>query len=164
MSAQALPQRSPIEILNARIPKTPPVKVEEIAADMGLRISKRALGPNVAGMIIKDRLSSAGFTIYINGDDNVRRQRFTLAHEIAHYVLHRDLIGDGITDNAMYRSSLSDAYERQANRMAADILMPTHLVLSYYKTVTPALAPLADAFDVSVDAMRIRLQEIGVGP
>jgi Zn-dependent peptidase ImmA (M78 family) len=30
------------------------------------------------------------------------RQRFTLAHEIAHYVLHRDLVENGIVDDTMY--------------------------------------------------------------
>jgi hypothetical protein len=37
---------------------------------------------------------------------------------------HRDLIGDGLIDDGMYRSKLGGDYERQANRFAAEILMP----------------------------------------
>jgi Zn-dependent peptidase ImmA (M78 family) len=114
-------------------------------------------------MIIRDHrgFSPAGYTIHVNADDNPARQRFTIAHEIAHYVLHRDLIGDGITDDPLYRSSLGEWYERQANKMAADILMPPKLVRAMYRSGTVSLAPLARAFEVSVDAMRIRLEELG---
>lgn len=158
---------SPIEILNAHRPSSPPVNVEELAQALGLMIVRRSgLGPQIAGMIIRDRKLAppSGFTIHINAEDNPRRQRFTIAHEIAHYVLHRDLIGDGITDDALYRSPLGEWYERQANKMAADILMPPQLLRSLYRRGMVALAQLAGAFDVSVDAMRIRLEEIGLAP
>lgn len=163
MSEARLPQMTPLEILSANTPADPPVNVEAIAQQIGLPIYRGNLAPNVAGMIIRDRRhpSPTGFAIHVNANDNPRRQRFTIAHEIAHYILHRDLIGDGITDDVMYRSDLGDMYERQANRMAADILMPAQLVISHYRKV-PAIAPLARAFDVSDGAMRIRLQELFV--
>src|SRR3546814_2493487 len=81
-------------------------------------------------MIRKDaeRGGESGFAIYVNGSHPRVRRRFSIAHEIAHFALHRNLIGDGVTDDAMYRSNLSSAVEVQANRMAADILMPWHLI------------------------------------
>jgi predicted transcriptional regulator len=167
MSEARLPQMTPVEILNANTPQIPPVDVEKIARELGLPIHRRSdLTSDVAGMIIKDRRhpSPSGFAIHVNANDNLRRQRFTIAHEIAHYILHRDLIGDGITDDALYRSSLGDIYERQANRMAADILMPASLLRTYYREKTPAIAPLAHAFDVSMEAMAIRLNELRLGP
>src|SRR3546814_8751462 len=83
-------------------------------------------------MIRKDaeRGGESGFAIYVNGSHPRVRRRFSIAHEIAHFALHRNLIGDGVTDDAMYRSNLSSAVEVQANRMAADILMPWHLIRS----------------------------------
>src|SRR3546814_3235070 len=72
-------------------------------------------------MIRKDaeRGGESGFAIYVNGSHPRVRRRFSIAHEIAHFALHRNLIGDGVTDDAMYRSNLSSAVEVQANRMAA---------------------------------------------
>lgn len=161
---------SPIEILNASRPEAPPVNVEKLARDLGLIVFHVSnLGPDIAGKIMRDarRMAPAGYAIYVNGNDNPRRQRFTIAHEIAHYVLHRDLIGDGITDSAtdgaLYRSSLGDDYERQANRLAADVLMPAQLVRAYYRGGVVSYAQLAEAFDVSIDAIRIRLQELRLG-
>jgi len=167
MSDLSLPQMlSPVEVLNANRPVAPPVDVEKLAAQLGLLVYRSDLSTEIAGKIVRETslLSDySGFAVHINMHDNPRRQRFTLAHEIAHYVLHRDLIGDGVTDDAMYRSKLGDIYERQANRMAADILMPAPLVRSEYR-IQPAIAPLAQAFNVSMDAMAIRVNELRLGP
>src|SRR6266403_928090 len=164
MSDSAL-RMSPLEIGNAHRPSSPPVNLEELAQALGLLIIRRVdLSHQIAAMIIRDRRhhSSSGYAIHGKANDNHRRQRFTIAHETAHYVLHRDLIGDGVTDDALYRSSLGDWYERQANKMAADILMPPQLVISLFKGGMRSLASLAKAFDVSIDAMRIRLEELGL--
>jgi Zn-dependent peptidase ImmA (M78 family) len=158
--------RSPIEVLNANRPATPPVDVEKLATELGLLVYLSDLPTEIAGKIIKEASLLAdysGFSVHINRRDNPRRQRFTLAHEIAHYILHRDLIGDGVIDDALYRSKLGDIYERQANRMAADILMPAPLVRSEYR-IRPAIAALAQAFNVSKEAMAIRVNELRLGP
>jgi len=155
--------QSPSDVI-ARHQNACPVDVEAIARDLGIAVAYDvSLGGNVSGKIVKDeRASRSGYAIYINAADNERRQRFTLAHEIAHFVLHRDLIGDGVVDSALYRSSLSDEHERQANRMAADMLLPAPLVRSRYRT-EKALSRISAAFNVSEDAMRIRLKELRLG-
>ncbi|MGC1444011.1 MAG: hypothetical protein WA837_00980, partial [Xanthobacteraceae bacterium] len=62
----------------------------------------------------------------------------------------------------MYRSSLSNVYEVQANKMAADILMPIRLV-KIWRSRQPNLGALAETFQVSAEAMRIRLESIDRG-
>ncbi len=141
-----------------------PVRVEPIARDIGIQVVLDAsLGKDIAGKIVRQATGSpSGWAIYINANDLARRRRFTLAHEIAHYVLHRDLIGDGLIDDALYRSKLGEWYERQANRMAADILMPAALVRGLYHGGMRALAYLSETLDVSEAAVRIRLAELGL--
>ena len=82
----------------SRYTQDAPVDVDAIARDLGLDISIDVMDPEIAGKIVRDQSgkSPAGYSVFINGRDPLRRQRFTLAHEIAHYVLHRDLIGDGL--------------------------------------------------------------------
>lgn len=104
-------------------------------------------------------------TIRINRHDVKERQRFTLAHEIAHFLLHRDKIGDGITDDVLYRSGLSDAQEAQANRLAADIVMPWGLIqnrLESYADLKPEqkIERLAADTEISTTAIKIRLGKI----
>ncbi|MDP9139968.1 MAG: ImmA/IrrE family metallo-endopeptidase, partial [Pseudomonadota bacterium] len=97
-----------------------------------------------------------------NRHDPPKRQRFTVAHEIAHFLLHRDDIGDGISDDVLYRSNLSDKREQQANRLAADILMPATLIANAKedaeeKGVGDVALYLSEMFVVSEAAMQIKL-------
>ena len=135
-----------------------PVDVYSLAASLGLKIySDDFSGRNVSGKLVR---RNGEFFIVVNDKDPASRQRFTVAHEIAHFVLHRDMISTELEDNAMYRSDLSDTYEIEANRLAADILLPADRVKQEYKK-TPALVPLSNKFDVSVDALKIRLKQLG---
>ena len=72
--------------------------------------------------------------------------------------MHRDRIGDGLEDDALYRSGLSTLEEVQANRMAAEILMPYALIDEAIKNGKKTIAELAQLFVVSKEAMNLRLQ------
>ncbi|MCY4326154.1 MAG: ImmA/IrrE family metallo-endopeptidase [Rhodobacteraceae bacterium] len=137
---------------------SPPVPVVALANDLGLRVFKsgtRAWSDNVSGLI--KRTSGDGFEIYVNGDHQFHRRRFTIAHEIAHFVLHKDKIGDELTDDALYRSGLSNEIEREANSFAAKILMPPHLINDKIQDGVNNIYDLATIFKVSPSAMSLRL-------
>ena len=152
--------RSPSAVI-ADYSDSVPVDLEGLATHLGLVVSyDSSLSSDVSGKITKSSSAPSGFSITVNANDLPRRRRFTLAHEIAHYVLHRDLI-DSLVDNAMYRSSLSTSYERQANQYAAKILLPAPAVTRAYRSC-PDPRRLANMFDVSQQAMRIRLEELGL--
>lgn len=138
-----------------------PIDVDAIAKELGLPVTRTNLGDNIAGQIIRSPgRSRSGFVIYVNGTEHPNRQRFTIAHEIAHFVLHRDLIEDGVTDDTLYRSpELSSYLEVQANRMAADILMPVRL-LKRERAKNGDARFLAKLFGVSPSAMEIRLKSL----
>ncbi len=139
----------------------PPVKLIDLARALGVPIKAATLSPGISGEI-RPNSDKSGFIIRVNRHDPPKRQRFTVAHELAHYLLHRDHILDGIKDNVLYRSSLSDILEQQANRLAADILMPYSLLChakeeAEEKGVGDIILYLSDRFGVSEGAMRIRL-------
>lgn len=137
-----------------------PVQTVPIANDLGLSVYRDDDWPDdVSGMIIKnaDLGGHSGYAIIVNAKHHEHRRRFTIAHEVAHYVLHQDLIGDGIQDDALYRSGLSNRQEAQANRLAADILMPWHLINKAIADGVATVPELARLFSVSKSAMSIRL-------
>ncbi|MDP3117972.1 MAG: ImmA/IrrE family metallo-endopeptidase [Phenylobacterium sp.] len=140
-----------------------PVDLDAMAADLGLEVERSPLSENIAGKLVRDARARAGYRIVINSRDSSRRQRFTFAHELAHYMLHRDLV-DEVVDNALYRSpNLGDDMERQADRFAAQLLLPANEVRRAYAR-EKALARLAELFDVSDQALRIRLRELRLAP
>ncbi|MEJ1967404.1 MAG: ImmA/IrrE family metallo-endopeptidase [Rhizomicrobium sp.] len=133
-----------------------PVDVVEIVSALGLELSYEPMG-DLAGKIERKERT---FKITINSSDNPRRRRFTIAHEIGHYILHRDMIEDGVTDDAMYRSALGSFFETQANQYAAFVLMPPNLVKAAFYSGIKSFVDMAKHFDVSDQAAQIRMKTI----
>lgn len=134
-----------------------PIDVVSLANMLGIKVYDAAWPPSVSGKIQRDNVKGgqSGYAIFVNKDHSETRKRFTVAHEIAHYVLHEPFIGDGLFDDALYRSGLPEEKEVQANKMAADILMPWSELQPLIGTMTPE--ELAAKFKVSKEAMNIRL-------
>ena len=145
-----------------RLQKTVPVDVVSIAKTLGLGVyESHDLPEGIAGKIFRDRKHGGHgeYSIVVRGADPFVRKRFTVAHEIAHYLLHRHLFsGGGLVDDALYRSQLSTALEAQANGLAADLLMPWHLLSPIAEK---PISELAGLFEVSQQAMTIRLESRG---
>lgn len=134
-----------------------PVDIYGLARELGLKVVEADLG-NLSGKI--ESLGLFGFQITVNSTHPALRRRFTVAHEIAHYVLHRDLIGDGIVDDAMYRSRQSDEIESRANSYAASLLMPSPLVRQFWRVGRRSFAEMSAKFEVSQEVARIRMREL----
>jgi hypothetical protein len=154
-------QESERSILQRHLSETP-VRLGALARDLGLEVFKSPLKPGISGLIEPSDSARSGFRIRVNRHESVERQRFTLAHEISHYLLHREFIRNGVIDNTMYRSSLSSKQEIEANKLASKIVMPDALVnqlrrdyagLDYDEMVHR----MASDLRVSEPAMRIKL-------
>ena len=115
--------------------------------------------------------------VFVNADDPVPRRRFTAGHELGHFILHRELMGGKVSfgDSPATVVEVEDesalAMERQANRFAAEILMPAEVCRAraeaFRRTYrvcprTPFAYHLAAEMLVSPEAMRYRLRDLGV--
>lgn len=94
------------------------------------------------------------------------RLRFTCAHELAHWLIHQELYsGSGDTaamkTNIANSSEADQSIERQADKLASDLLMPISQVKRcfYHTTGSDKTAVLAERFGVSKQAMEIQLKE-----
>jgi len=130
-----------------------PVDITGIAKVLGLKVWESKSFPNdIAGKLLREGMQ---YTIIVRAQDPFVRKRFTVAHELAHYLLHRHLFATELVDNALYRSPLSTPIEAQANSLAADLLMPWHLLMPL---IDRSPSELAQIFQVSEQAMQIRLE------
>lgn len=119
----------------------------------------------VSGILRKEE---GVFRIYVNSKHSPNRKRYTIAHEIAHYVLHADGIGAFVDPELnLYRSkdhgseTTSGDMEIQANIFASALLMPAPLVKSAYGSYRD-IAAMAKSFMVSSEAMGNRLVNLGL--
>lgn len=142
-----------------------PVDVYAMARKFGIAVWKSSEFPaEVSGKIFPDGAhgGQSGFSIVVNAKDGFYRQRFTVAHELAHFIYHHAMIGDGLADDTFYRSGLPTALEVEANRFAADIIMPERGIRYLLASGVRSVEELAKRMQVSQAAMRVRLSQLNL--
>lgn len=141
-----------------RFQKQAPVDVLGLADALGLQVWEDDINP-FSGALKKDPLHGgiSGYSLIVNAVEPLPRKRFTIAHEIAHFILHRDQLVHGDIEETLYRGGLSDRLETEANKLAADILMPLSLIEDLINKGITSIEELAEALEVSKTAIGIRL-------
>jgi Zn-dependent peptidase ImmA (M78 family) len=129
---------------------TPPINIELVAAALGFQvISLYAVGDEFSGMV-----STRQKLIGVNGRHHHHRRRFTIAHELAHILLNHP-------PESSCTSRQIALYNTEADACAAELLMPT-AIFGQRRFAAKSLANLAYDFDVSEEAIRVRLRGTGL--
>lgn len=148
-----------------------PVSVEELAKHLGVTINYEPFKEDLSGVLVKDKKRTV---IGVNSSHPKTRQRFTIAHEIGHFVLNHEgqLFVDKMVMKRDGRSSQAiDIKEIDANGFAAEILMPETIVLESVSrlhsnkpnySTGDLIEELAEEFQVSPQAMEYRLTNLGI--
>jgi Zn-dependent peptidase ImmA (M78 family) len=140
------------------------VDLKKIALKLGLKIAEEDLPDSISGALDTRTLDKK---ILLNRNHSEVRKRFTLAHEIAHFVLH-DFTNIHIDKKLFFRAdTLTNKQEREANLFAAELLMPEAIVRAQFALLQKEdwfeeldTDSLARYFKVSVPALLIRLSEL----
>lgn len=163
-------QNAAEDILEAHRITSPPVPIERLAKSLGARLRHEALKGGLSGFLYREGNSAI---IGINTHHSPARQRFTIAHEMGHLVLHQQRsVRVDHEFQLRLRSDLSsqgtNQEEMEANLFAAEILMPKSLIerdLGTIETVdlldSRAIEALSKKYGVSVQALLIRLAALG---
>lgn len=144
-----------------------PVPIEAMARASGCKIFGAKLR-DVSGVLVR---SADGATIGFNSDHPQTRKRFTIAHELGHFLLHQ---GQEIRYDHDFRVSLrseessegTNIEEIEANFFAASLLMPNKILLADPRTAfidlddDAAVEALAKSYKVSRQAMSLRLTRL----
>jgi Zn-dependent peptidase ImmA (M78 family) len=152
---------------------TPPIPVEQLARKLGARLVFEPLGADVSGMLYR---AEGNAVIGVNSHHAKTRQRFTIAHEIGHLRLHpgKPMFVDRSVriDKRDAVASLGvDRDEIEANSFAAALLMPESMIVDMIKqwpthrgteVGSDVIARLAHRFEVSQQAMELRLANLGL--
>ncbi len=144
---------------------SPPVDVRSIALRHDIKVNEEDFPETLSGALLR---SEAGVVIAINKRHGRNRQRFSVAHELGHFFLHRDEAGyydQGHLIGVHFRATPDgcnwDAKEIEANRFAAELLMPRQMIIEAIQRSGQAQASdLARQFEVSEEAMTYRLTDI----
>lgn len=160
---------------------TVPVNIERIIRSHGIILNKNAK-PEEIGISGANRRSGESFIgeikkegeeykILVLGSDHYYRKRFTMAHELGHFVLHKDIIDrrGSIAESTDYQADgLSEEQEREADALAAEVLMPEDKIVKIFNETMGnqngdrewTIEEMSKMFQVSKAAMRYRLDDL----
>ena len=128
-----------------------------IAEEFGFTVFKSTFDfDNISVMVI---ISNENKSIYINENDSLNRQRFTVAHELGHIILHHESNEESYKEVDFRTNNGFDERESQANSLAAALLMPRTKANEIWKKLQD-VDDFADAFKVSKQAASIRLENL----
>lgn len=149
------------------------IPVVQIAEELGFKVYNVTFrDDNIAGIMCDTSIPAKPFheqrVIALNRNDYATRKRFTIAHELGHFLLH---CGDTNDFYERYKKGLDrgqrDIEENEANRFATELLMPKSAVLQVvrdnpHKDIDGIVCAIEQTFIVSPKAARRRLEELDI--
>ena len=160
----------------------PPVDVERIARELKIPIRFEILPEPISGFLHRDGSLNA---IVVNKRHSRQRQRFTIAHEIGHFVLGHNTENIHVekeypinlpAQNVKFRrksehEGYADKEEVYANAFAASLLMPEYMIrVDMEKAIADRsfddtlINALAKRYNVSEHALVIQLNTLDLAP
>lgn len=158
----------------------PPINVWAIARQLNFEVFEAGFkDAKVSGMMIDSKkvvkMLGCKRAIVLNREENKERQAFTVAHELAHFVLHCNDRTDffeayhwgkekrSLTEEEKQKKKLED----EADKFAAMLLMPTNTFSDVYQQLrnkydtTELIRAMSKIFMVEDEAVKRRIREIG---
>lgn len=156
-----------------------PLPVVHLLQQLGFDLFRTKFkNPNQSGLIAvdsslpeKNSIFRGNRVVLVNGLDTTAHQRFTIAHELAHYIFHFDETQEATYYKAYLTTEKEDEAELLANSFAAELLMPSDIFVKSFRqykesqgeefSLSDAITYLSHQFDAPATAVRRRLGETG---
>lgn len=135
-----------------------PLDIEALIKKYQIKILKEDMDYDISGYIEK---RGKNWMIGINKYHSKKRQRFTMAHELGHYVLHRNNIGIKHEDMVLFRNNEVNPMEVEANNFASELLIPREEFKKHIADGVTKISDLSEKFDVSISAIRYKAYKMG---
>jgi Zn-dependent peptidase ImmA (M78 family) len=153
----------------------PPVPIKKIISDFGIFLKEEPAEDSLSGFILIDSENKRTI-IGVNRNHHDKRKRFSMAHELGHYLLHHN---EGVHIDHKVKIMLRNedsrkginSREKEANLFAAELLMPAMFLKEDIEKINnislldendeKELKELANKYNVSTQALTFRLIYLG---
>lgn len=137
----------------------PCLDLESLVSALGIKLRYECLDDKKSGALFRDD-ESTQWIILVEKRHHKNRQRYTIAHELAHYCQHRHL-KKRFDDKIFFRGGKVSPEEHQANNFASQILMPEYKLKELVASGVSDVEELSKYFQVSTLALRLRAKSLG---
>ncbi|MBS0044416.1 ImmA/IrrE family metallo-endopeptidase [Shewanella sp. M16] len=138
---------------------TSPLDVSALTKLLGITMHLEPMDGEESGSLVKDK-KTGKWVMKVNSLHHFNRQRFTIAHEIGHYIKH-SMQSEHFQDKTFFRNGETNRMEMEANQFAAELLMPAQDYHLFVETSSAKVEDIAEHFQVSSMAVRIRAKQLG---
>ncbi len=136
---------------------TEPLDLPALTKELGIVMLLEPMKDEQSGSLMESK--NGDWVMRVNSLHHPNRQRFTISHEIAHFIKHRKL-KHTFEDTTFFRNGESNAIEKEANKFAAELLMPESKFDHYINNRSSKVEEIAEYFQVSTMAVRIRARQL----
>ena len=141
------------------------IDVKKVAESKNIRLEYIPMESSISGYL---RQENGEWIIGVNSIHNPKRQRFTIAHELGHFYMHKDknvdfecFLARNFEDTTFFRNTDNSSIEYSANEFAANLLMPEDSIRKAIQTGTKNIEDLSSQFNVSIAAIKYRVLSLG---
>lgn len=130
------------------------IDIEQVAKSKNIRVEYVPMESSTMSGYL--RQENGIWVIGVNSLHNPKRQRFTIAHELGHFYMHKDKNID-FEDTTFFRNLYNSTIEYSANEFAANLLMPESSIREVIQSGIKKIEDLSIKFDVSITAIKYRI-------
>lgn len=138
---------------------TEPLNIAELAHELGIAVRYEPMEGDDSGSLEMCEKENR-WIMTINSLHHPHRQRFTMAHELGHFIKHSP-ISSRFHDTNFFRNAESNQMETEANNFAAELLMPKNKFDDFVQNTSTSAEAVAEYFQVSTIAARVRAKQLG---
>ena len=164
-----------LELLERFAVKQAPVPVDDLARLLGAKVVKQDAPDELSGFVLREPTKGV-VIIGVNAKHPPNRQRFTVGHELGHFLLHegerlhidKQWTGYQVKLRSEQSSTGTNVDEMEANLFAAELLMPVPFINTDLAKLAPSklsaeknIIQLAKKYKVSEQALTLRLTSLG---
>ena len=142
----------------------------ELAKELGFKVVKGNFNAELLGGNKNDIVSGGidynNKIIYVNDGDSIGRRRFTIAHELGHWFLHKPELNDDIRIMVDFRNGKSNSKEAEANYFASELLMNYNEIYRFCNENKGkkffSISDFMHYFKVSEQAAKIKIRSLNI--
>ncbi len=148
-----------IELARSNNIETSPLDLNKLSNLLGVTVRFVPMDDDDSGCLNKDKQTGT-WVMQVNSLHHPNRQRFTMAHELGHFVKH-SMINSDFADKTFFRNGETNHIEKEANFFAGELLMPEGEFIRFVKEVSGTVEDISNHFHVSTLAVRVRAKQLG---